>query len=180
MKMDEDDQNTSLTPGESAEARGGPPFHLQHYRQVDVGGWEWAGQWKKQRVGEFGCWGASSKSGPVSSGQKRSALCWAAAKPDKQAHHSAARLVLTLLVSKQSVRRQEHPSQIPCTAGSDRETPTQVTPPTMQQHESRGCHILWEVWNTSLKMGKTKIFYPQWFIGFLNYIVSKPDNFSLC
>lgn len=135
---------------------------------------------KTERVGEFGCWGASSKSGPVSSGQKRSALCWAAAKPDKQAHHSAARLVLTLLVSKQSVRRQEHPSQIPCTAGSDRETPTQVTPPTMQQHESRGCHILWEVWNTSLKMGKTKIFYLQWFIGFLNYIVSKPDNFSLC
>lgn len=39
-------------------------------------------------------WDVSSKSGLVSSAQKRPALCWAAAKPDKQAHHSAARLSL--------------------------------------------------------------------------------------
>ena len=67
--------------------------------QCTVRGCGWIGQQRKMcgRVGlKSGqrAWDVSSKSGLVSSAQKRPALCWAAAKPDKQAHHSAARLSL--------------------------------------------------------------------------------------
>lgn len=129
-----DDTNATRRSGGQRK----PPLHLSLHTSGD----EWMEE--AERTGRT----VRERDSPVSSGLKRSALCWAAAEPDQQAHRSA--LLPRPHAAPQPMRTliacPPHCSDQP-SVETDGETPNRQTEPTT----ARGGRVL--------KQLKTSTFY---------------------